>query len=217
MDDEAKQPKRRRQALMLIGASLLALGLITWTAYSLFTGTVTATHATNLGSMQLAFPGAGVTHRIGSASSNLVPGDYVQRSLELDITANTGNNTMTDVTLTTSGNNGPPSFVTTATDGLQLWVQACDVAWTQQTASPYTYTCGGNRSDVLGTGADPPNSVDFVQTAQSIGSSLTLTDGAANYLMATVKLPTTAGDSMQGQSSLLSFKFDGVQRSGGAK
>jgi hypothetical protein len=213
--------RRRRHWMFLLGASLIALGMLTWTAYSFFTGTVTATHDTALGSMQLAFPTPGGQHRIGSASTDLVPGDFVERSLRLDIAANGGNTTMTDVKLTTSGNNGPPSFVTTATDGLQLWIQACSLPWTEANPGPgvYTYTCVGGgavRSDVLGTGADPPNSVDFVQTNTLIGSSLDLTDGANNYLMVTVKLPTTADDSMQGQSSTLSFKFDGVQRAGSA-
>ncbi len=66
-------------------------------------------------------------------------------------------------------------------------------------------------TDVLGTTGSP---VDFIQSAVAIGTNLDLTAGAVDYLRIRMTLPVAAPDSMESQSSTLSFQFDGVQRAG---
>jgi spore coat-associated protein N len=197
---------------MTVGATLVALAIVAWSAIAWFTGSQTATHDTNLAAMQIDFPAAGANHRIGTASADLVPGDWIQRTVQLDITANTNGDTMDDILLTTSGS-GNPTFVTDADDGLQIWIQKCDQAWTEDDNDPYDYSCGalGGADDVLGAAA---TGTDFVGNNRSIGSGLDLSDGAHNYLMVQITFPATADDTMQGQSSTLSLQFIGQQRAG---
>ena len=85
------------------------------------------------------------------AANKLVPGDTVQRAVQLSNAA--GQQDLSSVTLSTTA---PTSSLldTDATNGLQLVVDACSVPWTEAgTAPAYTYTCSGVTKPVLASRA----------------------------------------------------------------
>ncbi|MDZ4826932.1 MAG: hypothetical protein SGJ13_10780 [Actinomycetota bacterium] len=199
-------PIRTRLVLAALGIGVLGVGSYL-TASATFSSQATPSHATDTGDMELALGSAGSADNRLTIGSTLNPGDSAQRQAK--ITIDNEGATMSAVTLTTTGTNGPPTFVTNTTDGLKVWIANCDQAWTESGSSPnYSYTCGGTQADVLGTTGSP---VPVLQTNAAL-SNLVLDDGAVNYLRIRVTFPVTAPVSMNGQSSDISFTFNGTPR-----
>jgi hypothetical protein len=122
-----------------------------------------------------------------------------------DLTNASGNESLASITLTTTAS--PSSLLDTdATNGLQLVIDKCSVAWTES-GPPYTYTCGGTTTSVLTTRA-------------VIGSTIALSNLAAvnpnntDRLRATLSFPSGAGNTLQNLSSTITFTFNGTQRAG---
>ncbi len=138
-------------------------------------------------------------------TAGFVPGDSLTRAVNL---INSGNVALGSVTLNTTV--GTPSILTTdTTNGLQLAVKSCSVPWTQAgTATAATYTCSGTER-VLGSGPAVSNI--------TLNNPASLAAGATDYLTFAVSLPTTAGNTFQGQSAALSLVFTGTQRTGTAR
>jgi hypothetical protein len=91
---------------------------------------------------------------------------------------------------------------TDPTNGLQLKVQKCSVAWSGS-------SCSGTASTLY--------SGPMVVT-QALGSAASLTPGGVDHLLLTASLPATAnGAAYQGKQSTLSLVFDGVQRAGAGR
>ncbi|GIU89403.1 MAG: hypothetical protein KatS3mg010_0502 [Acidimicrobiia bacterium] len=122
------QARRPGRWALAAGVSLIALGLLSFNAFAFFTATATATHDTDTGDMELTLGAAGANHRIGTASTNIVPGDTIQRTIQLNV-ANQAS-TMSGVTLDTTGSTSA-AFITNTTDGLKLRIARCSVAWTE--------------------------------------------------------------------------------------
>jgi spore coat-associated protein N len=125
----------------------------------------------------------------------------MQRMLDLSYS---GSISFGSATLTTSATSSS-GLDTDVTDGLKIAIDKCSQAWTES-GPPYTYTCGGSTSSVLASRALIGSSIAL--------SNLTLTAGATDHLRVTVTLPSTAGNSLQNQSSTVSYTFTGVQRAG---
>jgi predicted ribosomally synthesized peptide with SipW-like signal peptide len=138
-------------------------------------------------------------------TAGFVPGDSLTRAVNL---VNSGNVALGSVTLNTTV--GTPSILTTdTTNGLQLAVKSCSVPWTQAgTATAATYTCSGTER-ALGSGPAVSNI--------TLNNPASLAAGATDYLTFAVSLPTTAGNTFQGQSAALSLVFTGTQRTGTAR
>jgi hypothetical protein len=109
-------------------------------------------------------------------------------------------------TLTTTAS--PSTLLDTdATNGLQMVIDKCSVAWTEAGTSPaYTYTCSGTTTSVLASRA-------------VIGSAITLsnltsliTAGTTERLRLTLTLPSTAGNTFQSLSSTITYAFNATQR-----
>ena len=157
---------------------------MTWQAIALFTGSATATHATSLGQMQESCSPAPAepphrnrverarSRRLGRADA---PGQHFAQHEQHH-----------DGRCVADDDREWRKHRHYGYGGLQIWIQKCDVPWTENSNNPYDYTCSGSASDVLGSGS---TGTDYVQTAQSIGSGFDLTDGATNYLMVKVTLP----------------------------
>ena len=97
----------------------------------------------------------------------LAAGDTVQRSFNL---INSGSLDLASVALTATAS--PSSLLDTdATNGLQMVIDRCSVAWTES-AAPYTYTCSGTTSSVATTRA-------VIQSNLSL-SNLLLTSGGVS-------------------------------------
>jgi len=182
----------------VIGAAASIAGLGT---YATWTSSTSENHTISSGTVTIALGATGAaTNRLNVGASALAPGDTVQRSVDL---TNSGSIDLAGVTLTTTAS--PSSLLDTdATNGLQMVVDKCSVAWTEA-GPPFTYTCSGSTSSVLASRA-------------VIGSNLSLsnlgvtTPGATDHLRVTLTLPSGAGNTLQNQSSTITYAFTGTQR-----
>ena len=142
-----------------------------------------------------------------TGATGILPGDTIQRAVNL---LNTGNSALASVSLTTTA--APSTLLDTdATNGLQMVIDKCSVAWTEGgTAPAYTYTCGGTTSSVLATRA-------AIGAGLALSNLAALAAGVTDYLRVTLTLPTTAPNSMQTLTSQITFAFTGTQRAGTSK
>ena len=129
----------------------------------------------------------------------------IQRAVNIK---DTGNIDLADVKLTTTAS--PTSVLDTdATDGLQMVIDKCDVAWTEANSPRYTYTCSGTTSSVLATRP--------VIGANLTLNNLTLTAGSDNFLRVTLTFPSTAVNNKQNKASTINYSFTGTQRTAQAQ
>lgn len=183
-------------SLALAGAASAIAGLGT---YATYTSSASVSHTVSAGTVTVTLGATGAaTNRLNIGASNIVPGDTIQRSVDL---AYGSSNSLGSVTLTTTAS---PSSVldTDATNGLQMVIDKCSVAWTEAGTPPaYTYTCSGTTTSVLASRA-------------VIGSNLALSTLAltgTDHLRVTLTFPSTSTIG-QGASSTISYAFTGVQR-----
>lgn len=186
-------------SLGLLGAAASVAGL---TTYATFTSSDSASQSISSGTVQIALGTAGSTdNRLTIATTGIHPGDTMQRAVKL---SNTSSATMGSITLTTAATTSS-LLDTDGTNGLQMLIEKCTNAWTESGTSPaFTYTCSGTTSTVVASRA-------------IIGSNLTLTGvgltpGSADYLRVTVTLPSSAGNTFQGLTSVVQYSFTGTQR-----
>jgi predicted ribosomally synthesized peptide with SipW-like signal peptide len=204
MKKSQEAPDRRSKKLLLsLGVVGLAASIAGLGTFATFTSTTSASQTVASGTVTIALGATGAaTNRLTVNASGIVPGDTMQRSFDL---TNSGSQNLASVTLTTTAS--PSSLLDTdATNGLQMVIDKCSVAWTESGSSPaFTYTCGGSTSSVLASRA-------------VIGSSLALsnlgvtTAGATDHMRLTLTFPSAAGNTFQGLSSTLSYSFSGTQR-----
>ena len=187
----------------VLGAAASIAGLGT---YATWTSTTSENHTISSGTVTIALGATGAaTNRLNVGASALAPGDTIQRSVDL---TNSGSIDLAGVTLTTTAS--PSSLLDTdTTNGLQMVVDKCSVAWTEA-GPPFTYTCSGSTSSVLASHA-------------VIGSNLSLSNlgvtapGATDHLRVTLTLPSGAPNTLQNQSSTITYAFTGTQRTATSK
>jgi spore coat-associated protein N len=180
-------------AVLCAAAAIAGLG-----TFATFTSSTSTSHTIASGTLSLT---SGPTNRLGTGASALAAGDSMQRAIDLNYagTVDLGSATLTTNVSASSG------LDTDVTDGLQVAIDKCSVAWTES-GPPYTYTCGGATSAVL---ASRP----LIGSNLAL-SNLTLTAGTTDHLRVTVTLPSTAGNTFQNLSSTVGYTFTGVQRAG---
>ena len=184
-------------SVAIIGVAAAIAGLGT---FATFTSSTSATHTIASGTLSLTAPFS----RLGTGAGPIAAGDTMQRAIDLNYA---GTIDFSAVTLTTSA--APSSLLDTdATDGLHIVIDKCSATWTES-GPPYTYTCGGSTSSVLASSS--------IIGANVALTNLTLTAGATDHLRATITLPSTAGNTLQNQSSTLTYAFTGTQRAGQSK
>ena len=190
--------------LAVLAGAATALGGGT---YAAFTASTTAGPlSVTSGTEALSVPVAGSTNRMTVNASGIVPGDTIQRAVNLQ---NTGNQNLTAITLTTAASTSS-LLDTDTTYGLQLVIDRCSVAWTEAgTAPAYTYTCGGTTSSVLA-------STPVIGSGMALSNLTTTTAGATDFLRVKLTFPATAGDTLQNKTSIVNFTFNGTQRAAGS-
>ena len=185
-------------ALIMVAASLVGIG-----AFAVFTDTASVSQATSSGSVTLAgISTNGTNNRLSIGASNIAAGDTIQRAVTV---RNTGTIPLASVTLTTTATTSS-LLDTDTTNGLQMLLERCSVAWTETGGPPYTYTCGGTTSSVLA-------SAPVVGTNLSL-SNLALGTGVDNFLRVTLTLPSAAPNTLQAQSSVIQYTFTATRRAG---
>ena len=185
-------------ALVMISAALVGIG-----TFATFTNTAAVSVAHSSGTVTLAPINASqANNRLSIGASDIAAGDTIQRAVNVK---NTGTIDLANVVLTTTPT--VSSLLNTdASNGLQMLVEKCSVAWTESGTPPaYTYTCGGTTTTAL-------TSSPVIGTNLAL-SNMTLTAGADNFLRVTLTLPSAAPNSLRAQSSTISYAFTATQRS----
>jgi spore coat-associated protein N len=189
-------------SVALVGSAAAVAGLGTYATFTSSTTPIGHTISSGTVSISLGATGA-ATNRLNIGASGIVPGDTIQRSVDL-INASTVN--LASITLTT---NATTSSVldTDASNGLQMTIDKCSQAWTES-GPPYTYTCGGTTTSVLA-------SRRVIGTDIAL-SNLTLNAAATDHLRVTLTFPSgsTVG---QGATSVIEYTFTGTQRAAAAQ
>jgi predicted ribosomally synthesized peptide with SipW-like signal peptide len=194
-----------RKVLLSLGALGVAGALAGMGTFATFTATTSASQTLSSGTVVIALGATGAaTNRLTLSATGLVPGDTVQRSFDL---SNTGSQGLASVTLSTVAS--PSSLLDTdATQGVQMVVSRCSLAWTESASAPYTYTCGGALTTILASQA-------VIQSNVSMGALSALTAGSTDHLRVTLTFPSTASlATFQGITSTISYTFTGTQRPG---
>jgi spore coat-associated protein N len=198
---------RRREVLVplvtfAVGALLAGTGAVaTWTASSGANNTLAT------GTVQIALGNTGAsTNRLTVNASGLVPGDTIQRSFDI---GNTGSQDLASLALTTTAS--PSSLLDTdATNGLQMVIDRCSVAWTESGSSPaFSYSCSGSTTTIVTSRA-------VIQSALALSGLSALTGGGSDHLRLTLTFPPAAGATFQGLTSTLTYTFLATQRAGTA-
>jgi spore coat-associated protein N len=202
-----KTTKRLLGSFAVVGAAAAMAGLGT---FATFTSSTSATHTISSGTVSIALGATGSANRLTVGASNVVPGDTIQRAADLVNNGGASADNLSSVVLTTTAS--PSSLLDTeATNGLQMTIDKCSVAWTEAgTAPAYTYTCGGTTSTVLASRA-------VIGSSMALSGLSSLNTGSTDHLRVTLTLPTAAPNSMQGQTSTISYNFVGTQRVAGSK
>ena len=185
-------------SLGVIGAAAAVAGMGTFGTFTDSSTPVATTISSGTLSSNLTQQG----YAIPATTTGFVPGDSLTRAVNL---INDGTSALGSITLRTTA--AASSVLTTdPTNGLQLAVKACSVAWTQGgTASAPTYTCAGTERPVA-SGAVLDN--------MSLTAPASLNPGGTDYLTFAISLPTSADNTFQNQTAALSLTFTGTQRTG---
>ena len=188
-------------SLGVLGAAAAVAGMGTFGSFTDSTTPVATTIQSGTLSIDVSQQG----YAVPVTTTGFVPGDSLTRAVNL---VNDGNAALGSVALSSTAT--ASSILTTdLSNGLQLTVKKCSVAWTQGgTAQAPTYTCSGTET-VLGAGP--------VVTNLTLSGAASLNVGGTDYLTFSISLPATADNSFQGKSASLSLTFVGTQRSGSAR
>jgi len=213
---------------LLLGAAAALIG----GAFATFTDTVTAgPQLISSGTVKLA---VGPVNDAGTEAKNIAAGDTISREADLNSTGAT----LADKEITLKFSAAPTSKLDSdATNGLQVSIQACSVAWTRKVEAPpppFKYTCGGVESAVKIGGAATTSVSALETTAQPLTPLNSLATGGQDYLVFTLELPaaapgdlskvaactgpaggTVATEDLQGCSSTLTYTFQATQRIAG--
>lgn len=187
--------------LAVVGVAGGIAGLGTYAGFT----SSTSAQAQNLSSGTVSLT-LGSANRLTVAASNIVPGDTIQRAVDITNNGSAGTSSVGSITLTTSA--APTNVLTTDTaKGLQMTIDKCSVAWTES-GPPYTYACGGTTSTVLA-------STPVIGTNTALSNMSSVTAGSTDHLRVTLTFPATADNSFQGLGTTLSYTFTANQRTAG--
>jgi len=197
------RPRSRSSKILLSVAVLGAAGSIAGLGtFATFTSSTSASHTVASGTVVIALGASGSANRLSVGATGLAPGDTMERAVDV---INNGTLDMASVALATSATTSS-LLDTDTTNGLQMVIDKCSVAWTES-GPPYTYTCGGTLTNVIA-------STPVIQASLSLGA---LTSGATTHYRVKLTFPSAAGNTLQNQSSTIQYSFTGTQRAATSK
>jgi len=195
------------KVLLSVASVMIAAALVGVGTFATFTDTASVSQVNTTGTITLApINVSQANNRLSIGATNIAAGDTIERAVNVK---NTGTIDLANVVLTTSAT--VSSLLNTdTTNGLQMVLDRCSVAWTEAGAGPpYTYTCSGTTSAVLTT-------TPVIGTNLAM-SNIVLTAGSDNFLRVKLTLPSTAPNTLQGQSSTIQYSFTATQRAATTK
>ena len=191
-------------SLAIAGTAAAVAGLGTFGTFTDSTTPVATTVQTGTLDINLAQPSG--AYAIPVTTTNFVPGDSITRSVNL---SNDGSTALSSVTMTAIATGTPSVLTTDSTNGLQLSLKACSVAWTQGgTSSAPSYTCSGTTTTMYSGPA---------AASLQLSNPASLNPGGVDNLVFSVSLPSSADNTFQNKSASLSITFTGTQRAAAAK
>lgn len=190
-------------SLAIVGTAAAVAGLGTFGTFTDSTTPVSTTVQTGSVDINLAQPGGSVV--IPADVTGFVPGDSLSRAVNL---SNDGSSALSSV-MVSSSSTATNALVTDATNGLQLSLKTCSVAYTQNGTTTPTYTCSGTERTLYNG--------PVVESNTALSGLNSMAAGGSDNLVFTISLPTSAGNSFQNLSAPLSITFTGVQRTGSAQ
>ncbi len=202
-----KTARRMLGSVAVLGVAAAMAGLGT---FATFTSSTSASHTISSGTVSIALGATGPANRLTIGASNVVPGDTIQRAVDLVNNGGASADNLSSIVLTTTAS--PSSLLDTeATNGLQMVIEKCSAPWTEAgTAPAYTYTCSGTTSTVVASRA-------VIGSNIALSALSSLTTGSTDHLRVTLTLPSSAPNTMQGLTSTISYNFVGTQRVAGSK
>ncbi|MEW6152616.1 MAG: TasA family protein [Actinomycetota bacterium] len=191
-----------KKLLLSLGAIGTAAAIAGLGTFATFTSTTSASQDVDSGLVQIELGADGTANRLSVDAVNIVPGDTIQRAVDL---INSGDTDLSSIVLTTTAD--PSSLLDTdATHGLQMEIRDCSVAWTEAGSAPgYTYTCSGTESVVLASRA-------VIGSELALANLGSLVAGVTDHLMVKLTFPVTAGNTFQNLASTIDYEFFGTQR-----
>jgi spore coat-associated protein N len=196
--------KLSKKVLLSLGAIGAAGAIAGMGTFATFTSTTSATQSVSSGTVAIALGAPGEANRLSVAAANVVPGDTIQRAVDLISTSTEG---LGSVALTTTAPVTTSLLDTDATNGLQMVVEECSVPWTEtgNVAVNPTYSCAGDTSSALGMGP-------VIRAGASLADLSVLTAPGTSHLRITLTLPVTAGNTFKTLSSVVDYSFLATQR-----
>ncbi len=193
--------------LVVVAAATVGGGaLVSSSVFASLTAVATASTAVTTGTLKLTQTATGASGGFATAITAMAPGDSINRYVTL---LNGG--TLDAITPTLRvADSGTTTLTTDGTNGLQVTVAACSVAWTQATG-----VCSGTTTAVL---ASTSANTLLSNTALNLPSN---TAAASTALKITIALPagtevTTNGTlpvgTVQGLTPTLTWTFTETQR-----
>lgn len=178
------------------GATLIAVGVLSFNAWANFTATATTSNSISTGDMKINLADGPTAFSVDV--TGMVPGDHAERFVDMDTTGSTV--TMQNIKLAAAATSSSV-LDTDGTNGLQLQVDNCTVPWTLHAGATATCT-GGTSSSVKAQAA-----VIFSATTMN---NVHL-DGTTDHLRFQWYLPATADDTFRGKTSVIQYTFTGTQ------
>jgi spore coat-associated protein N len=195
-------------SIAVLGATVSIAAMGTFATFTSSTEADQASLAT--GSVSIALGEAGPANRLTLGASGLLPGDTMQRVVDLSNSGVAGSDNLGSVALTTAATTSS-LLDTDATNGLKVAIDKCSQAWTESGSAPaFTYTCGGTSASVLAERA-------VIGSNVALSNLASLAAGQTDHLRVTLTLPAGAPNAMQGLSSQLTYTFTGTQRTATSK
>jgi hypothetical protein len=183
----------------VLAAAAAVAGLGTFGTFTDSTAPLAAEAGSGTVSIDLAAPASSID--FPDVAGGWLPGD--RSFLPLDL-VNTGTVDLSSIRLDVTATQSS-LLDTDRTQGLQLTLDSCDQAWDTSSGS---YTCAGTVSHQY---SGP------VVLSQQLPALASLRAGAVDHLLATVTLPSTAGNGFMGAHTDLAASFTGTQRTGAAR
>lgn len=195
---------RKGKLLVTVAALGTAAGVAGLGTFGTFTDTTTASIPVDSGIVDLNLGAVGAANRLTVAATDVVAGDTMQRAFTLS--GGTSTSPLASVSLTSVASTSS-ALDTDTTDGLQVKIEKCSIAWVEAGTSPaFTYTCAGTTSTVMAERDVIGNLVALT------GLDSLTTAGATDQLLMTLTLPTSAPNALQDKASIIAFTFTGTQR-----
>jgi hypothetical protein len=203
-------PENDRRRLRFVAVLLFLLGVLALVGSGVYAGllaTATGTETVSSGTLSLTVAAGSGSGGFGQTVSNMAPGDIF--NVYVDLTS-AGTIAGSGITLGVTGT-GSNELTTSATDGLQVAINQCSVAWTVSTG-----VCSGTTNALVASTA-----VANLSSAAVSMVSGTVSSGSLYHLQVSLLLPNQTetvvngvqpSPTIEGLSTVLTYTFTEAQR-----